>query len=279
MPATAAPAGNRVLTMDIPRTPPGWLAKTWEYGGLVAVAVGLVGSFVLVLGVNQWVTSIDQTLVIAGQAVSAADQTIQIVEDALGVVGDVMASAGGLTDQTSVTLREVTSMTASIIKLMDDDLPRQIGAVRTAMDGLTDTAGIVDGILTAGAIFGLDYHPAVPLDDALREVDRELAGLPVIFEGEADRLFDVAASIVDLNTEVDALSTDIGRLAVEIGDAQTLIASYRSAATDASEVVAEASNSLRSQAWVLRILVFLGGLALAVLGSRLWWVGKSASDG
>ena len=253
--------------------PPDWLARTWEYGGILTGVVGIVGALVILVGLNQWVESLDATLTVTENAVGAADQTIAVVEDALGIVRDVIGSADGVTGQTADTLREVTSVTASIILLMDEELPSQIESMRGALDGLIDTAGVVDGILSAGAFFGLDYDPDVPLDDALRDVDRELGQLPGILSGEADNLLSLASSIVDLSRVVDGLSADIGRLDLEIADAQRLIVDYRVTAGDASLIVTEVSDSLRTQARFIRVIVLLGGLSMAALGSRLWWVG------
>lgn len=255
--------------------PPGSLARAWEYSGIVGmVAAGLAALFFL-FAVGSWVQTLEDSLNVTDRALDAADQTIEVVDEALLVLSDTLSGVDGVFAQTESTLDDVSVVILSTGALLNTEIPRQIDAIQSAMEGLIGTANVVDGILSALSFVGVDYDPAVPLDDALIAVNDQLGDLSSSFAGDAGRLFSLAVSMNRLTDEVVAVGGSMSDLDTQIADSRRLVVDYESAASEARALITSASDRLKGQVWPMRILGFLILTALGVGFSLVWWVGRS----
>jgi hypothetical protein len=237
--------------------------------------VAVVSAVLSVVVVGSWFQTLEDSLSVTGKALDAADQTIEVVDDALIVLSETLVSVDGVFSQTEATLGDVSAVVLSTGTLLNDEIPNQIGAIQAAMDGLIDTANVVDGILSTLSFVGVDYNPAVPLDDALVGVNDQLGELSSTFAGDAAQLFSLAVSINRLTDEVGEVAASIVDLDAQIDDSQVLVAAYKSTAREARDLISVASDRLSGQVWLVRILAILLFGALAIGFSLVWWTGRS----
>ncbi len=258
------------------KAPPSWLSRTWEWGGLGGMVLAALGGVVLTISTIGFFATLDDAFAVSNDAVAAATATIDVVDNTLDIIDGLIESSRELVDQGEQALQDVATVTASAIVLMREDLPAQIDSMLVAMDGLIETARVVDNVLSALSLVGVDYDPEVPLDEGLKQVESSLAEIPLILEEEADQLFVLASSVVDLSVTVGDFDSTLTRLEVEVGRSRDAVEAYRDAAEAADDVIAEAAIDLTAQRAVAVVAVVAGSVLLAVFCSRLWWVGRSS---
>lgn len=257
--------------------PPRWLSAIWEYTGLAGMALSIATGLFLLVAVGPWVRTLSDSFEVTGRALEAVDTTVIVIDDALMVVSDTLVGVDGVLAQTGTTLDDLSEVVLSTAGLLNADIPDQIDSIQAAMDGLIDTANVVDGILGALSFVGVDYNPAVPLDQALEDVNERLGGLGESLSANADELFSMTVSVNRLNDEISSAGDSLAGLASQIDTSRALIADYQETADQAGTIIDDASSRLTGQVWLIRIVGFALMLALSGAFSFLWWTGKSHS--
>lgn len=242
---------------------------------MAGITLAFVGAIVFGFAVGPWVQTLSDSFEVTSDALDVIDTTIEIVDDALVVFSETLVGVDGVFEQTQATMGETSRVVLATAGLLTDDVPGQIDSIQAAMDGLIDTANIVDGILGALSFVGVDYNPEVPLDEALIGVNRQLGELGTSLTDSAADLFSMTVSINRLNDEVALVGESLVGLEEQIGQSRLLIAEYQTTAGQAQTVVTEAAERLSSQVWILRLLGVGLLLALVVGFSAIWWVGRS----
>lgn len=263
--------------MNSPKRPPAWLKKLWEFGSIVGAAAVVLFSALLLLSVGSWLDSANRALDLTGTALASADETLDLVGTTLGILDGTGGQLALSLDRAGGTIDAVARVADDTAILLADDLPADLDAIRTSLDGLIDTANVVDGVLGALAFVGLDYDPAVPLDEALIELDQRIAALPQRLRAQASSLDEVSGGMADLATDADALADDLVELQNAVVEARELVDTYRNTAREGSESLALTSGHLASAGplirWAIVTLAFVALLAM----SAVWWLSRSGS--
>lgn len=257
--------------------PPLWLARTWQYTGAAGIVIFLVGGVVAGFYMANLFASLEEALDISTEAVAAGAATIEVVDDSLQIVGDLVASARVIGGEAEHALLNLASVTGSVVRLLDEDLPDQIDSVVVAMDGLIQTAGVVDGVLTTLSFVGVDYDPEVPLDEALIELENSLLELKPVLASEADRLENAETATTDLALAVGEFDFTLEQLQLEVEQTGQLTFRYQTLADEAKQVIGDASVDLGAQRILITVLIVAVSIIGAVMSSRLWWVGRAES--
>ena len=255
------------------------LARLWEYGGLAGMALSAVAVVFAALAIGPWVRTATDSFDVLSGALEAIDSTVEVVDESLVVFTETLVGVDGVFSETDATLAEVSTVVLATGGLLQEDIPGQIDSIQSAMDGLIDTANIVDGVLGALSFVGVDYDPAVPLDEALIDVNDQLGDLGDSLSGFAADLFSLTVSVNRLNDEVGEVGATLSGLSGQVEDSRGLIAEYQETATTARVVIDSASDRLTAQVWLIRLLGVGLLLALVPLFSLLWWTGRSARLG
>ena len=259
--------------------PPDWLTRTWYYAGATGVAIFLVGGMVAGFYLGTLFTSLNEALEVSAEAVAAGAATIEVVDDSLTIVGDLVGSARVIGDETEQALLNMASVTGSVVDLLEDDLPAEIDSVVVAMDGLIQTAGVVDGVLTTLSFVGVDYDPEVPLDEALIELEQSLLELKPVLADEASRLENAETATTELALAVGEFDFTLAQLELEVEQTGQVTFRYQELADEARAVIGDATVDLGSQRVLLTVLIVAASLIGAAMSSRLWWVGRADSTG
>ena len=257
--------------------PPSWLSRIWEYTGIAGAVTALVASVFFAFGVGSWFQTLSDSFDVTAEGLRAVDSTLEVVDESLVVVTDTLAGIDGVFDSTASALDEVGAVVLSSGTLLQTEIPLQLDAIETAMDGLIDTANVVDGVLGALSFVGVDYNPEVPLDRALEDVSVQLGELRESLSGYSANLFSLTVSLNRLDEEVTLVAGTMAGLQGQVDSTRELIAGYRVTAGDAGVVIADASARLSGQVWLVRIIGVLLLLLLVPVFGVLWWAGRSAT--
>ena len=239
------------------------------------MAGAIVGGVVLVILVGGFESRMNGVLEITASSVAGIETGLEIATDTLADVESALGATQTALDTASTSLRDVAGVTASVVRLMNEELPGQIDAIRGALDGLIETARVVDDVLSAAALIGLDYDPDQPLDVSLEALDEELSGLTPILESEAERLFLAASSLVDLSVAVDDVETSLRTLESDLQGAEAALADYSALVASAADEIESTQADLRGQLLLARLVVAFFALLAALLSSRMWWTGRA----
>lgn len=227
--------------------------------GVAVFGVGFVestaGAAVEVLAVTE------ELLVTVGDTTSAIDGALAEMSASLSTVQGSAADG-------AATLTEVGAVTADLAVVISEDIPDSLDSIRAAMPQLIATAGVVDRTMRALRLVGVDYDPDQPLDDAIADIDTQLAAIPPQLRDQADRLRRAAAGVSEFGGDAIVIAEDVGRLRARLDDSRGLIAGYAGAVDRLVPVVDELDARLRTQAAAGRWVILGFALALA-LGQTL----------
>jgi hypothetical protein len=113
------------------------------------------------------------------------------------------------------------------------------------------------------------------LDRALEDVSFQLGELRDSLSGYSANLFSLTVSLNRLNEEVTVVADSMSELQGQIDATRELVAGYRVTASDAGAVIADASERLSGQVWLVRIIGVLLLVLLVPAFSAVWWAGRS----
>ena len=261
--------------MNLDKAPRPWLARSWEVAGILGMVVAGFTAVAYALAVGPWFAALGDSLAVSARALDAVDQTVEVIDESLIVFEQTLVGVDGVFEQTQASLDEVSSVVLSTAMLLSEEIPDQVAAIQAALDGLIDTANIVDGILGALSFVGVDYNPEVPLDEALADVSAELGELGATLSDNADDLFSLTVSLNRLNEEIGSTGDALAGLTVQLEEARRLIADYQSTSGEAQNLLEEASARLAGQVWIVRVLGVALLLFLGIALSAVWWLGRS----
>lgn len=237
---------------------------------MFAAVVVAVASWIVV---GSWVDSFEASIELTNTGLETAGETIGLIEDSLGILvvagEDLENSMAGIDD----TAVDVTRLVEDTAVLLGESLPSDIEAIRRAMDGLIDTANVIDGVLGALSFVGVPYDPAVPMDEALSEVDARLGVLPDRLRQQSEMMAEVSDGVGAFADDIDGIVSSLGRL-TEQADYQTTLAAYQETVAEAQASVGQAADDLGSARWWLRFVIVLMAAVAALAMSAVWWWGR-----
>ncbi len=254
--------------------PPRLLVRAWEWGGAVgalATAVVAVGAWVVI---DSGLDTMNQSLMITSEGLGAVTETLEIAEETLSVVVESSERLGTSIDGMGGMVGEVSAAVRDTADLLAEDLPGDIEAIRRALDGVVDTANVVDGVLGALSFLGVPYDPEVPMDEALIDVDARIAAMSPRLRAQGVRMLEVAAGVDDFGAAASGLGEDLAALAESVEGSRRLLGHYQQSIDTALSSVATARSDLGTVRTWLRLIVIVGAFLGLLANSAIWWLGR-----
>lgn len=231
--------------------------------GMLATVVGtVVGARLL----GRLDTTLDDSVAVTATTLDALATTVDLAGDALGQAATTLEDSA----RAAVTVRDATQATVAVLDgaadVTGDDVAGSLTAVGDALPALVETAAVVDATLSALDVLplGPDYDPDVPLDDALRDVQRELDGLPAALEAEAVLLREAADRLGEVSSATGTVTVDLRLLGGTLAEARDLLADLEEATDEAAAIVGDGTEGLAGDLTTGRVLLVVAGLAAAV---------------
>jgi hypothetical protein len=143
---------------------------------------------------------------------------------------------------------------------------------------MIDTARVIDTTMQALSFLGVDYSPAIPLDESLEAVSDDLAPLSENLRAQSGPLTAAAAEIESVGQSVDLVGESVNSITDELSGSRELVVRYQTAAADATELVSEVTASFNGQVLLARILLMALGVALLILMTVPVVIGRKAME-
>lgn len=246
-----------------------------------AGAVGFVGALLASVIGLRLLGSLDRSLAdsveVTAAAVDALAATVEVADELTHEVAGTLSDAALASASAAGGAEAAVEVLDSAADVTGEDVAGSLAAVEDALPALVDVAGVID--TTLGTLdrlpLGPTYDPPVPFDDALREVQRQLDGVPETLVEEAELLRDGADELADVGRAARFLSEDLQELATTLRAAGEVLDDIAATADEAARVLEEGTSGLTTGLTSARVLVVVLGVAgaigqIAPLGIGLW---------
>ncbi|MDX1620843.1 MAG: hypothetical protein R3320_07630, partial [Nitriliruptorales bacterium] len=234
--------------------------------GVAGVVLAIVGTIVGWRLLAQLDGALESTLGATEVALDALDSSVALADVTVSRIEGTLESTGSSTADLGVAIEDAAVSLDGIAALSENEVADSLAAVERSLPALIDVASVID--TTLGALsrvpFGPEYDPDEPFDDSLREIQREMDGLPEGLREQASLIRDGRDSLRELGTGVEDLAEDLETMAGVLSAADALLDDYAAAADQARGAVDESVGTLDTQLTVARWLVVGLGLVLAV---------------
>lgn len=246
-----------------------------------AGVVGFIGALLASVVGFRLLTALDRSLAdsveVTAAAVDALAATVEVADELTGEVAGTLSDAALASSAAAGGAEAAVDVLDSAAEVTGEDVAGSLAAVEEALPALIDVAGVIDNTLTTldRLPLGPTYDPDVPFDDALREVRRELDGVPETLVEEAELLRDGADELADVGRAARFLADDLQELATTLREAGEVLDGVAATADDAARVLAEGTSGLATGLTSARVLVVVLGVAgaigqIAPLGIGVW---------
>lgn len=240
--------------------------------GLVGAMILTVIAFVIV---GDTFDRLEDSLEVTAEAVVTVDASLDVASDSLSALGGALDTIGVATGQAAGSSETVAEAVAQTVQIVGIELPSSIDAVRSAMPALIEASAVIDSTLSGLALFGVPYHPDVPLDQAFSDLDRQLAPLPASLRESALVMTGLIPDVQGFQAQTQLLGTQVEEIGDTVAEAGAIIERYQSQTERFDQVIQGTRDDLGRNALLVRILVILaGGLSMIAMGG-LYLAGRA----
>jgi hypothetical protein len=223
--------------------------------GMVALAGGVLLSVLAWLLVNDLFRRLEQSLLVTSEAVTTVEATLEVADQALGTLTASLEAASAATDQAAASASTVSQAVEETSVILGDEVPAGIESIRQAMPGLIEAGAVIDTTLSGLALLGVPYNPEVPLDEAFRQLDAQLAPLPQSLRDNAATIAGLVPQAEGFRAEALALSGQVEEMRANTEAARAVIDNYRATADRVEQMVVETESGLGRSELLARVLV------------------------
>lgn len=240
------------------------LAQVLVTAGSVGIVATLVATSLGLVGLGNLDRSLARSVGVTSDAVEALAATVEVADELVGEVASTLDSAALGTRAAAGGAEATVEVLDGAADVTGNDVAGSLAAVEDALPALIDVAAVIDS--TLGALdrlpLGPTYDPDVPFDDALRDLQDELEGLPSALRDEAALLRDGAVELGDVGRSARFIADDLDELARTLRASGDVLDDVAATADEAARVLAEDVAGMGAGLTAARIMVVLAGLGL-----------------
>jgi hypothetical protein len=251
----------------LPSEPPLWLAKLWYWGGMAGVVLGVVAVVSSWLLLSSFGRSTSETLELLTTTLSTTVDASTTALETLALAEEGMSEAELALDAAGTGLTQMSDVLGNTAFLLSGEVPETIESITASFPAMIDTARVIDRTMSALAFLGIEYSPAIPLDQSLGAVADDLGPLSEELRAQSVPLAEAANQLGVVGEAVDEVGANVSAITEQLAGSRDLVTAYQSAATDANRIVAEVSASFDRQILIARILLVALGLMAIVMMS------------
>lgn len=243
---------------------PRWLGWVWLGGALTAIvgsAIGVIVGWALIGSIS---TSVGETVEVTRRVLTSVGETTDVVDGVFDDVADSLRGVQTTLGETSLTLTRASVVTSNLVEVITEDVPASVDSVRDALPALIDTARVIDRTMSGLAFFGVDYDPAVPLDESLIEIDARLAEIPELLSAQQETLEGVAGDLGGFASSTVEIAEDLGAIRVRLSEASAVLAEYGSISEESTVLLDDLERTVKEGSGWLRVALVLVGIGFAV---------------
>jgi hypothetical protein len=246
--------------------------------GALGIALSALGVFYVWRAAEDVTVAADDSLVLVSDTLNDINNSLDVASSTLDgaaiAVSSLYTTALGVSETLSSTRVTVDEMAG----LAEDDLPQSIESSLLALDGLEETAAVIDRLLRGLQQFGVgDYDPETPLDRAVAEAVNGLMPVPQSLRAMGAGLHQTGAGLEQVQDGVVLMGDHMLGIRQNVVDADAALSSHRSTLEQLQTRVGTARQNverpIQTVAWgatLLLIWIGLSQLAIVRWGIGLW---------
>ena len=242
------------------------LGRLLVTAGAVGALSSLVGTGLGLVVLGDLDRSLASSVEVTADAVEALAATVEVADELVGEVAGTLTNAALAARASAGGVEASVEVVEGAADVTGQDVAASLAAVEDALPALVDVASVID--TTLGGLdrlpVGPTYDPDVPFDDAVRRVQRELDGLPEALRAEAELLREGAVELGDVGRSARFLAEDLEALSGDLRDTREVLDQVAATAEEATRVLDEDVGGLTGGLTAARVLLGIGGLAIAV---------------
>ena len=239
--------------------------KTLVVSGVVALVGSIVGLVLGLFMVNNLSDYLTQSVAVSESALGAVEETLGVLESVSVEVDEGIGAAAASIAAASDAVLTASGELDDVADFLDGELQTSIETLLETMPAAIQTAGVIDGTLSALSFLGVNYDPEQPFDASLMAAQDALEAIPPQLTAQAEAIRGLVPVSEQFAEDAAATAEAFDTLRVELESSQTLIDSYRATLDEAQSVVESTASSLTATNWLLRFIVVL----MAVTGSAI----------
>lgn len=233
---------------------------------LVRAAAVCVAVLSVAVGVGGW-TLADSgnraTALLSPTTFETLDDTLAVTLETTVTVREAMVDLDRLAEAVSASSATTAAFVGETADITTDRVAVSLAAIERSMPSLVQAAEVIDDTLGALALFGVDYRPPIPFDDAVRDIETNLQGLSADVAAQGATLATLVPEIERIETTTASLGGHIVETQARLREAESVIRESRGLLDIAAPVPTVGMGVIRFGAAAFAVV----GLTLALL---LW---------
>lgn len=199
------------------------------------------------------------------------DGTRAVLEAAVASIEDASALGAQLGDGS----RDTAAALVSAGGLIENDVADSLESVDRAMPALVEAGRVIDDTLGALTLFGVQYDPPVPFDEALADVQAGLDGLPERVRTQGSNIAALGSVVDQVALDSEEVAESLDGVAEELDAASVTLARLDASVRGVDQIGVAVGTVARYRPVVATLLVvaIVAGLALSFV---LWRLGQLA---
>jgi methyl-accepting chemotaxis protein len=236
---------------------------------IASLVLGIGGFLTLSSMMSRASTTVRSASVVVDDVAAATRVAALSVTSIRDVIDDIESAARS----GARTLRTVEGLLTDIADQAAEDVASSIESAVDAMPGIIETGRVIDRTLSALSLVGVDYDPAVPLDEALESLEQSLAPLPGEIREQVGLIEEAAGDIADLSENSSDLAASLLEIRIDLLDAEDLVTEAAFNVEEVSTQFAALADDFDTYRIWLPWLVVAAAVALAAAGAGLLLIG------
>lgn len=237
--------------------------------GVFMIVAGVVGLILGMFLVGSLTRDFRASLDVSRSAIGTIGETVDMIAEVNETASGALGSASTAADSAADSTRDAVDGLEDLAVFMEEDLPADLEAIRSALPGAINAADAVDATLGALSLIGVDYAPDEPFGESLRRIEQALEGLPEEVRSQGSSFGLLVPPARSMADDVEILATDLEELNAALLEVDGLADSYTVTVSEAEATIENASSSLDRTVLFLRLIVVVASLAAVVVGLAL----------
>ncbi|MGD2143601.1 MAG: hypothetical protein PVF54_03885 [Anaerolineae bacterium] len=246
--------------------------------GALGIALSALGVIYVWRAADGVKAAADDSLVLVSDTLTDVDRSLDVASSTLDGAALAIDGLYSTTLDVSRTLSSTRVTVDEMAALAEDDLPQSIESSLVALEALEETAAVVDQLLRGLQRFGVgDYHPEIPLDQAVSEATAGLEPVPSGLRAMGAALYETSASLEGVQGGIVLMGDHIMGIRQNVVNGGAALSSHRAnlrrLQTRVQIVRRNVDRPVRTAAWgstLLLVWIGLSQLAIVRWGFSLW---------
>ncbi len=231
--------------------------------------------------------SVDESLALMSSTLTTSDRALKDVDSQLTVAQDALASAELAARGVASSMGATSDSLRTSSTIVGTDLPATIRTTQTAILNAQSSAKLIDNLLTTLAaipFLGLDYRPAVPLNQQLGAMARSLDSLPGLTTDLGSQIGQTATELDNAQAQTTTLADTLHKSQAGFAESRAAVAEFRTRVAKAQDLVGRAQTEAPGAiTWVAIgvtfVLAWLVVVQVATLVVGLDWLLGEPEEG